>query len=438
MVASRSNPLDATHITAAIMSFTHVLFLTYCLAAYVALPLIAQDWQQRGSDTYGVSTKLVWVEPNTLIMHHDGKVRRSADGGSTWVESDGKWGNAAGRMTSAGDTLYLVSTAVGGSGNYGVYASTNQGASFELRGSEQLSNAAFMHVFASGGRLGVGTNRAGLFLSSDGGRTFEKIAVPQSVGVVADVHFDGRRWAIVGSSGAAWSSDDGISWQTIRQPSSVVTGNPQIARFVGNRLVVSSNFGAFVVDASNNAVSTTGLPEYAGLPGIIQDMAVGGSELYAVVTPFGGRTMVYVLPAGSTEWQRLGTTDWDNRHGSQRGMLCATPQGVYLHHALSTTQEGATWFFARMGQTSVQSQVDTERYRIVVEGNRARIVGVDEAWFEEIVGLQGQRYVVPCVTTPCSTVDVSLVSSSMCLARVRTVDRSVTVPSVTVPFVIVR
>jgi len=408
------------------------LVSAFVIPLICSVPLISQEWQQRSAETYGVGTKLVWLQPNTLVMSDRGSVRVSSDGGVAWTETTTSWGSTVGQLTSYNDTLYLIAPVTSGAGTYGLWVSVDKGATFQLRGSQQLTGAAFTHVVASGTRIAIGTNRAGLFSSYDGGHTFANIAVPAAVGTVVDAHASGSRWIVAGGTGgAAWTPDDGATWNSIQQPAAGVIGAPQVVRCVGERMVIASNFGAFVVSANSQTVVTTGLPSGSGLPGIIQDMQVLGNEVFAVVTPFGGRTMVYVLPAGSTQWQRLGTADWDNRHGAARGMICPTPSGVFLHHVLTTTREGATWFFQRNAQTSVPRNAGDERnvqLSVLVDGNQARIVGNDEASFEEIVGLSGQRYVLQCQTSSCSSINVSSLPTAMFFARVRSTGHSTTVP----------
>lgn len=406
---------------------------TALLALLSTMPLIAQDWEQRSTDTYGVGSKLTWLRPNTLVMFDRGSVRASSDGGVVWTETTTSWGSTSGQLTSYNDTLYLIAPVATGSGSYGLWVSVDKGATFQLRSSQQLTGAAFTHVVASGTRVAIGTNRAGLFSSYDGGHTLTPISVPETVGTVADVHASGQRWAVAGTGGAAWTPNDGATWNTIQQPSAGVVGAPQIVRFAGERLIVASSFGAFIVNANGQTSVTTGLPENASLPAIIQDMQVLGNEVFAVATAFGGRTMVYVLPEGSTQWQRLGTQDWDSRHGAARGMLCPTPNGVFLHHVLTTTREGITWFFSRNAPTSVSRGAGYERdpqLSVVVDGSRATIAGSTEASFEELINLQGQRYVLPCVATPCSAVDISSLPTSVFFARIRSSSQTVTVPFV--------
>ncbi len=174
-----------------------------------------RQWQRiaslDGADAMGWA-----VTPDAVLVGGHPGLYRSTDHGATFT----KVGGAAAlddvhALGAAAGTVYL------GSPKAGLLASTDGGRTWQVRNGQ--AGRSFMGTMLvdpnDPARLIAPDMSAGLSASSDGGRTWKPLGGPGGAMAAAWNPTDTKRIIAVGMSGAARSSDGGATWQSIQLPS---------------------------------------------------------------------------------------------------------------------------------------------------------------------------------------------------------------------------
>lgn len=173
-----------------------------------------REWQQvpslENADAMG------WAQTSDALLAggHPG-LFRSTDGGASFTQVTGDGAVAdAHALGSAGDTVYL------GSPKAGLLVSEDGGATWETRNAE--AGRSFMGTIlvdpADPQRVLAPDMSNGLLASSDGGRSWTPLGGPEGTMAAAWDPTDTARIVVVGMSESAISSDGGQTWESLSVP----------------------------------------------------------------------------------------------------------------------------------------------------------------------------------------------------------------------------
>lgn len=205
--------------------FSKVIFV--CLWAFSSLSAFSQTWVPfTGGNSPGEGGTLrTWFfsnQDNTLWASMGlGGLHKSSDFGATWTPSnfgiDGR--NLAGLTIDYSSSPAKIFVA---SRQYGIYASSNGGASFQKTASTGLSNFYFAGIRIIGNRMFVFMRDCpfgcGIYYSDDQASTWTK-----AVGLPDSAWVNGLTWTDSGlfaasSEGVYKSSDNGANWSYVNIP----------------------------------------------------------------------------------------------------------------------------------------------------------------------------------------------------------------------------
>jgi len=274
-----------------------------------------------------VTSLAVTADRSLLAGTDTDGVLRSEDDGETWASGN------PGLLD-----LDVVCLADGFAGTAsGLYRSGSGGRSWR---EVQLpcGPVAVECVARSGGRVAAGTDAAGAFVSTDAGRTWAAVDVPEAA--ITAVAVDGARVAIAAPAGVYLSTDEGAPWRYEAMADVVlslafVEGNllagvarDGVVRFDGRRVTGIS--GRVVGDLARTPRGTL---LTAGIEGGVERSADGGQTWETVVAASATRLAVGEgLTHAATSEGLLSSADdgchWSVVRADHAGVAVATRGGV--------------------------------------------------------------------------------------------------------------
>lgn len=338
----------------------------------------AGDWQVSPSEPFrGKQDDLYFVTPKRgFYGNGDGKIFRTDDGGASWqklLEQKGTFVRSIGFLDEqhgfAGnlgpdafpgvtDTTLLYRTDDGGATWKPVALPDTDGArgvcAIDILAVDAVNAGHRLHkqLVHVGGRVG---GPASLFRSDDGGETWSRLALPQQIAMILDVHFldpstgflfAGSDPDVTKSHGLiARTQDAGRTWKIVyesQRPFELMWKGAFPTREIGYATL--QNYSAEA--AADPAAGVTADP-----------------HRFVVKTEDGGATWRELPMVSDPAVQELGIGFVDARHG----WVGAMPTGF------ETTDGGATW------KPVTTMPKATNKLRIVRDGDRAEIwaIGLD-------------------------------------------------------------
>lgn len=266
-------------------------------------PLAAQ-WVKVDSIDAGATGKLA-VHNGNLFLYGDPSgpqvFRRSTDNGLTWTDLAASLPDELFHLHSHNGELLAN---IGGTTVNGIFASSDDGATWTLRGYPAPSTGAILTLVSDGTALYAVGNRASVFRSLDNGATWTEFTIPDTFGPVNLLDFAaiGDTWVATATGlGALVSMDGGSSWQTLN-PAFIIGGAEAI-----NGTLFGTTFGVYELDGAPQWN-----PRVNGWPGFDPFYATGKSLTAAGTTVFAYAATifegaVYMSGNGGAQWSAVGT-----------------------------------------------------------------------------------------------------------------------------------
>ncbi len=206
----------------------------------------------------------------------DSGVYRSTDNGTSWKPASAGLPNFAVLVLAVSGSNLFAGTQGGG-----VFRSTDMGNSWNAC-NNGLSNLLVLSLSVDGGRLLAGTLGVGVYRSNDSGRSW--VQIPNKTSIVENLSVSSNGtdlFAGSGGSGAYRSTDNGSSWQPIDRglPSVLIGRFVFIDSFV---FAVTSSYGVY--QSSDNGANWS---PSSSCNCSIRGLAAGDSNLYLGTSCFG-------------------------------------------------------------------------------------------------------------------------------------------------------
>lgn len=191
--------------------FAAISSLLCCTVVKAQSPLLWQDTPSL--DSFAVQHFLS-TDETLLIGMWGGGIQRTFDEGHTWWSSNNGLPQQEyfiRGFTQIGNTIFVATQ------NHGVWASTNEGASWQSA-SDTLLSPSTWSITSLGNRLFVGTTY-GLFFSDNLGETWQKIALPlprAASGLVFAMATYDQTVVACTNRYVYCSKDAGVTWEAVK------------------------------------------------------------------------------------------------------------------------------------------------------------------------------------------------------------------------------
>ncbi len=315
----------------------------------------------------------------------------SDDGGLTWTElgSSGLKNQAIRGIFPIDDDIYVTTNDGVGTGQFGrgVFKSSDNGENWDEVPINvgEAHNGSFYTIRKNGTDL-YACSYAGLFISSDGGATWNVLEGTEEW-YISDIHFTDNAWIMAGGDGFSrvWTSiDSGANWEVHYQGIGAVFEKIHEGE---NGIVIGSNTALIASSQDNGAnwhfaVADSGLSLFGGG---YYDVVSLDSAFYSLPS---NEDNIYKSTSGGKIWSKA--TNLSGLTGVALEKLFSTQDALYIY-GTRTVFEGGVFSYPK----EIYKSEDGINFEKVID-----VVGVAEGYISPNFAFAGEELLLGFKNTP--------------------------------------